>query len=344
MRPRGPLLLWACTLLFGILKRAGGAVPDVCVAAWDPVANAFVEDFEYDLETMTSPQLHMFLCEYATNRDCKTLQVSLLPSGASQSCFDGSYKGELQVMSPDPGQAPIVKHDFFGNNQGSTLRANDQYSSRCQGYSAFHKSDYYGASTGPACVDHSDDETFTAAELFPGLDSKLHTPILDTVALPDCAVKMALCLRKRSKFQWRTVDPFAVSGPGRYTYQVRGFTNKISAFHSVDADDEVLAFTVWAKSCAPGHERAESDRSCVPCPQGKYKAGYGETCSNCVAGKYGIAAGQASAADGCQNCPAGKFLSAKGATSSVFCQDCDAGNYCPANQLNTHATGGSNTR
>ena len=172
MRPRAPLRLWACALLFAIFKRAGGAVPDVCMAAWDPVAD---EVFEYGLETSTSPQLHMFLCEYTTSRTCKNLQVSLLPSGASNTCFDGSYKGELQVVSPVTGNAAVLKHDFFGDNQGS----NDQYSSRCQGYSAYYESDYYGPKTGPACVTHSNDMTVTAAELFPGLDTKLRSPIVD---------------------------------------------------------------------------------------------------------------------------------------------------------------------
>ena len=79
MRPRAPLLLWAHTLLFTFLEYAGEAVPEVCVVAWDPTGNTFVEDLQYDLETTTSPELHMFLCEYTTSRLCRSLQVSLLP-------------------------------------------------------------------------------------------------------------------------------------------------------------------------------------------------------------------------------------------------------------------------
>ena len=148
-------------------------------------ANAFVEEFEFDLETQT--ELHMFLCEYRVIRACSALQVSLLPSGASPDCFGGSYKGELQVTSSDPAGATIIKDDFFGTNRGATMQAADSYSSRCQGYSTYYNTDYYHANTGPACVSHSLDKTVTAAALFQGQSTKLQSPVIDQSALPGCA-------------------------------------------------------------------------------------------------------------------------------------------------------------
>ena len=124
---------------------------------------------------------------------------------------------------------------------------------------------------------------------------------------------------------------------------MRGLMNKKSSFTSVDRDGETLEFTVGTKSCAPGFERVAGDRSCAPCPLGKYKSVYGESCSNCPAGKYGVATAQVSITSGCQNCPAGKFVGVEGASAISFCQVCEAGYYCPSDQVNSLSKGGSDS-